>query len=181
MYYCSGVNYIYLGPAKSKIRFKMWIYISLSLKQFSMLRILNPVFTVHNTCLHLLTSLYCLLTKHHMQTYRRPRRYYCLYLAFITHYNDINLSWNTNCPGGDTNNLEVNFRSWEMQSWNIQCLKLQKKMQCVFIQCDSKLQKVLLTNTVKCVLCSSGLFRNYWTADAPWVWHFHINLTLPKT
>ena len=38
-YCCFRVNFIYLGEAKSKIRFKMWIHISYSLKRFSMVRV----------------------------------------------------------------------------------------------------------------------------------------------
>ena len=38
MYCCSRVNFIYLGPAKFKIWFKLWIHLSWFLKQFSILR-----------------------------------------------------------------------------------------------------------------------------------------------
>ena len=37
MYWCFRVNFIDLGQAKSKIQFKMWIYLLKSLKQFSMM------------------------------------------------------------------------------------------------------------------------------------------------
>ena len=37
MYCCSRVNFIYFGQAKSKITFKMWMYLWWSLKQFSMI------------------------------------------------------------------------------------------------------------------------------------------------
>ena len=39
MYFCYRVNFIYLGHAKSKTWFKIWIYLLQSLKQFSMLRV----------------------------------------------------------------------------------------------------------------------------------------------
>ena len=39
MFNCSRLNFIYLGPAKSKIRFKIWLYLLSSLKQYSMKRV----------------------------------------------------------------------------------------------------------------------------------------------
>ena len=39
MYCCTGVNFIYLGQTKSKIGFKMWIYLLWYIKQFSKLKV----------------------------------------------------------------------------------------------------------------------------------------------
>ena len=48
IYCCSRVNFIYLGQAKPQRRFKMWIYILYSLKQFSVLRVLIVNWSVMN-------------------------------------------------------------------------------------------------------------------------------------
>ena len=54
MYCCSWVNSIYLGQARSKIWFKMWIFYFLSLKQFSMLTLnMLNCFKDYEICIHI--------------------------------------------------------------------------------------------------------------------------------